>query len=342
MRALSVAALICLVLAGCIGGPADPQSTTPEADVITDPTNTSYNDSSGFHIHDYWDGQDTKRVIEQTHGTFLNNLGGEDSRWIMRFHPGDGRVVPQGTSELTVTVDWTDDDPRNSYGDMELWVKPANANEARLVTEELEQGETVEVPIAYREADLPHQLISAWEFQVHLRGSSDPYNFYTGQVTVEGDAHRGYELRPFPPHPDHWGDETELSLVEETHSLFQFNNPTGGFTGNFDQRIRPPNGSLVPFETDRVEVTIESDNDLPVGGLELRYHGADTRNLTLLEPDSRDGSTATYTIPVTDEMADSPYVNASLWLFSVSANHGATDEPVYSGEFTLTATVYKR
>lgn len=345
MRAspIELALLLVLVpLAGCIGAaPADP-AATPDPEVITDPTDTTYNASSGYHIHDYWDGQDTLPVLDGTVTTFLNNNGDESTDWVTRFHPGDGRVVPQGTASLTVTVEWTDDHPLNSHGRMELWVMPANASQARLIEDDLAQGQTLEIPLAYEEADLPHQVISAWEFQVHIRGSPQPYNFYSGSIHVQAQAHRGLELKPFPPHPDHWGDRTELALVEETRRFQQLNWPTGGFTGNFDQRIRLPNGTIVPWGTSHVQVQVTSRNNYPAGGLELRYHPADTRNWTLLEPQQQDGDTATYMIPVDDASADGPYAEASLWVFTVSADHDWQGEvPAYNGEFTLTATAYK-
>lgn len=349
MRASDVTAIAALLvaglLAGCIGGqPASP-TEGHEAEIVTDPTNTSYNGSSGFHVHDYWDGEEVRTVIESSSSRYYNNLGDEGTSWPVRFVPRAGRFVPQGTAELTVTVNWEDESPRNSYGNMELWIKPASTSETRLVEDELSNGGEVEIPLAYEEADLPHQIVSAWKFIVKIRGSQmTGYNHFDGTISIEAQAHRGLELRPFPPHPDHWGDRTELDLVDETRDFYQIRWPTGGFSGEFDERIRPKEGTIVPFGTDRVEATLEWDADEPADELWLWLRAADTRNYTHLEPEEQEGSSARYEIPVEEAMMDSPYANASLWEFKVSAPYDSelSQVPMFDGEFTLTATVYKR
>lgn len=346
MRARIVAPIAVLLLtaplAGCIGGQSGATPREPETEVIDDPTNTSYNTSSGWHLHDYWDGQDQLTVMEETSGVYYNNFGDESTAWPVRFHPPAPNVVPQGTAWLDVTVSWDDASPRNAYGDMELWAKPANASEARLIEDALENGGSVEIPLDHEEADLPHQTVSAWELQVHIRGSDDPvYNHFDGSITVQVQAHRGLELQPFPPHPDHWGNRTEFTLAEADRSFYQVRLPTGGFSGNFDARIRPPNGTIVPFQTQQVVVDLQWDSSMPIGDLTLWLRAADTRNFSRLDPDEEGDASATYTIPVSQPMMDSPYANASLWEFRVSAPHDAQDEPVFDGEFTLEATVHK-
>lgn len=343
MRLVVSALILMLALSGCVTDDA-PEATDDGPVLVTDPTDYSYlenNTTTGRpHIHDYWGGETVKQVVDQTRYPFYNNDGGESSSWTVRFHPEDGTTVPQGTERLEVTVGWTDESPANSYGDMELWAKTANASEPRLVEEALGNGETFEMPLTYNESDLPHQTISAWEFQVRIRGSPDPYNFFSGSITLQVDAHRGLELRPFPAHPDQWEGRTGFVLLEESRDFFQVR--YAGYTGMADQILRPDNGSLVPARTGHVEVTLEYENTFPQGGLALWFHGADTREDTRLEPESDDGSVATYTIEVTDAMVDGPYAEASLWEFRVGAPRPGDDKaPMFDGGFTLSAKVLK-
>lgn len=339
--------LLTLTVAGCIAGPAPEASQEQDWPTIENPRNLSYATDSGMHVHDYWDGQDHLEVMNDTKGKthwYPALPGGEEASFSFQFRPPDGQVVPQGAAFLEVTVSWEDREPGTSYGRLSLRAKPANVNEMELIEEDLDHGGTVEIPLDYEEADLPHQLISNWAFEVQIHGSDDPYNRWVGSVTVQVEAHRGLELKPFPPHPDHWGDRTELPLVEETREFERYNYPLlpAYAKGNELDPVRPPNGSLVPSDAQRVEVTVTYDNDLPAGDVILYYHGADTRYYTQLEPDETEEGAKHYVIPVNETVADTPYADASQWAFVVNAprdvDQGVT---VFDGTYTLNATVHK-
>lgn len=344
----AVVLVVAMLSAGCIGGPAQ-TSEEPDWPTITDPTDLSYDTDAGFHVHDYWGGNDVVTVVNETQPVGTTSVGGGESPRIVRFYPDEGDVVPQGTASLTITVTWTDDLPTNVYGDVELWVKPADATNVTLVDDDLDNGQTVERPLAYEEADLPHQLGSGWEFEVHLDRADGPVRFrsYNGDVTLEVRAHRGLELRPFPPHPDHWGNRTEIALFDGEESFSQVNAPypLPGFErlclGCDVLFFRPVNDTLVPLGTERVEATMTWDEDVPGGNLDLHYRGAHTREFERLEPDTEDGSSARYVIPVTDAMADTPYANASLWEFMVKAPTDPQRESYFDGEVRLEATAYR-
>lgn len=362
MRAWAGLVLVSLLLAGCVGGTADTDEGT-DWPTITDPADLSYDGTSGFHIHDYWGGEEVLPLVERTKSHYFQNCAGGDSSWRSSFYPGDGQVVPQGTAVLSVTVSWEETDPTygthsmtaarcgqpqaalsNAYDAMELWIKPADASEVRLVEDDLTNGATVEIPLEYEEADLPHQLISAWEFQVRIRGSDDMnYNHFEGSVTVQAEVHRGLELRPFPPHPDHWDGRTELPLLDHEDRFQRFNIPYMGFNGYQLQVLRPPNGTVVPLDARTVEVTLTFDNEEPVGDLYLFFHAADTREFVRLEPDEASEGDKRFSLPVTEPMADTPYAKASQWAFYVNSpeDNPEEDAPTFDGTYRVKATVHK-
>lgn len=324
--------LLSSLLAGCSSGPSEP---TPEPTVITDPRTPS--DPTGEHIHDYWGGAGELTVVDGTASSTWNNLGG--GAWRRTFSPPDGTVVPQGTARITVTVDWEDDLPANHHADVSLWAKPANAAEPRFV-QAIQKGAIVEVATAYEEADLPHQVLSGWEFTVQYNSSDDGYNLFFGRTRLTAVAHRGLELQPFPAHPDRWAGRFALEVVNATSPFFNVGY-TG--TGNLPLRFRPQNGSVVPADSARVDVELRTANELPAGGVQLYFHAADTRRFQALEPGSADGGVLRYSIPVAPGMGDGPYSEASLWEFQVYTPPAAPGEQpaMYRGPLHLTAVAHR-
>ena len=327
-----------VLLAGCSASePAGQAAPT----VVTDPTDYSYVRNAGpgaAHVHDYWGGQQTLQVLDATRGSTWNTVGG--SGWKVSFFPPENRTVPQGTAELTIQVDWQDlpmdGAPPNAYGDVSLWVQPADANEPRFV-QLVQRGDTVRVPVAYEEADLPHQLVSAWEFVVQYNASSLPYSAFFGSTSLVVEAHRGLELRPFPPHPDRWGNATQLPLADEAGRHFWVDY-TG--TGNLPRRIGNLEGAVVPLGASHVEVVLEHASSLPAGSLVLQYHGADTRAFQRLAPDEEAPGRMVYRIPVTDRTADGPYSNETLWEFLLDTPNATEPQPaLYDGTYRIVATV---
>ena len=63
---LVAAALATALLSGCAGEDPAADPAAPGPDVVTDPRDYSYlqDAAPGSHVHDYWQGRDTVRVIE--------------------------------------------------------------------------------------------------------------------------------------------------------------------------------------------------------------------------------------------------------------------------------------
>lgn len=336
MRILLVLALLAATLAGCSGSDDGGEAAVEQPTVITDPRALDQS-RVGEHVHDYWGGETEKVVIDHSLGSGWNNLGGTFA-WTRSFVPADGVVIPQGTARLSITVDWTDQLPTNQYGEVSLWVKPANTTERRFV-QAVERGDTVEVALAYEEADLPHQLLSAWEVTVQYN-SSGSYNLFFGSTYVKMVAHRGLELQPFPAHPDQWNGTTALPLLD-VNGTFENIGYLG--SGDLPETFRPEEGALVPSDASYVEVTLTLAGS-PTGKLRLSFHGADSRNFTVLAPEAEDNGVLRYTIAMEPGLADGPYGNASLWEFQIYTQNTQASDPepyYYDGSYQLVATVHK-
>lgn len=332
-----IAPLLLVALSGCTtGADARPDPSEPVG-VITDPRDLSAS-ASGSHVHDYWKGASTLDVLDYSQTSNWNSQGGGGNYYQHVFRPGDGSVVPQGTKSLTIAVDWTESNPANAFGVASLWVKTADSNEPRFV-QEIASGTAVELPVLYNQSDLPHQLISNWEFTTRYNDSGQPYNLFQGTIHVSVEAHRGYELQPFPPHPDQWQGRNAIQVIDASGTFFRSNYWQGG---NTPPRLKPESGLLVPGSASFVEVTLTQTTDYGVGRLDLQYHGADTRNFTTVPPESVAGSVSKYTIPVGPGMGDGPYSVASLWEFRLVPPPVTNPEPaLYSGDYAITATALR-
>lgn len=337
---LAVPVFLGILLAGCSGdSPPSPAGDGPDVGVITDPRDLS--NRTGEHIHDYWSGETVVDLVDATQTSTWNTVFG-GGYWRRTFYPPDEVVVPQGTASINVTVHWTDGSPADNYGAVSLWAKPANTVDPRFVRE-IASGDTVEIKLAYEEADLPHQLLSAWEFIVQYNGSGQAYSaFFQGTTHVVATAHRGLELQPFPAHPDLWQGRDEFTFADATRMMTNV-----GYTGSgqLPTVVRALEGALVPPEAARVtvDVTLEaaSPAPAPVGAVEVWYHPADSRAWVSLGVISSVGGSASWEIPIEAGMGDGPYGNASVWQFRIYTPEEPTQPHLHAGNVHLVATVHK-
>jgi hypothetical protein len=304
--------------------------------VVTRPDDYAY-DASGEHLHDYWQGQRMLLVLDAFHpgGTAEGagpGLAGGASVPVMEFRPESSDVVPQGAASVEVTMSWTDA-PGDSYLAPELWVKTAATNEARLVSA-IASGQTVVVPSTNLDNDLPHQLLSAWVFELRMT-SPDPLPLrFKGSVAAEAVAVRGLDIPLYPAHPDRWGGLDVLPLLQAEGALFYFEDPIDhGCNGVSCPRILvPADGAIVPFDADHVEALLRVQGSTPV---DLLYHGGLSRDFAVAEP--VDGLPGTFLIPLAG--ADGPYAVQSQWEFTVVPR-----EPVEAAvdvTYSLTVLVHR-
>lgn len=342
MRIPGLAALVVLALlvAGCASEPAAPAAVPEEPLLVTEANDAESLTDEAFrmqaHQHDYWGGAERLTVLEATRPdqTFF-----VAPFWGVTLVPEPGQVVPQGTSRVEVTVSWTDGTAKH-YTAPELWVRTAADHEPVLVGP-VEQGQTLVLDATLAHADLPHQTLSAWRFEWRIRPGPGSLIWWDGEVNMKAVAVRGLEIPVYPPHPDLWDGAESRDLLDGGQSFgFWRGDPVDGGNcyGQCPEIHRPGDGLVVPYDATTVEVVFEQSSE-SVTEMGLRFHAADTREFTVLEPAETQGAARVYRIPVTTGMGDSPYATQSLWEFAPFVQDAT--HSLKTGSYTLTARVLR-
>lgn len=304
---------------------------------------------TGAHIHDYWRGGDRLVIVGDDAPADESGLGpgfaSAPDIPVREFRPSSGHVVPQGTASVEVTFSWTDaDDGLDLYSAPTAYVKTAgtNATERLGVTE---NGGTLVLETGLPAADLPHQLLSAWAFELRLSPDEDTGVLrFKGVVSLHVEAVRGLELPVFPPHPDHWGGGTEIPLIDAAGQLSYWEDTGDGGSNGMSGPIvfTPTSGAIVPGNASYVAVEVTWNG--PVA-LELWYHSAASRTLArvdtaFLTGSTVEGTTALYELPV-DAGGDGPYAEQSQWEFTVKPVANGPLRTAWFTDYTLDAMAVK-
>jgi hypothetical protein len=338
----AAASILLAALAGCSGREDAPEPASDAPVVVTAPDDFANATAPGSHIHDYWGGKDRVTVVDLTHpggdepGTGPGLAGGPDVV-VRSFQPESGHVVPQGTAAVEVTFTWQDA-PLDSYTAPALWLKTAAQNATEEVAA-IGNGQAVTVETGAPDADLPHQLLSAWLFELRM-ASPDPMPLrFKGSVHLKVDAIRGLPLPVYPPHPDPWQGATELPLLSAEGELSYFEDlGDGGCNGlSCPEVLRPGSGRIVPFDAYAVRAVLTSDDPR---GLELHYHSGLQREFQRAEPVSTGGGQAVYEIPVAGG-GDGPYATQSQWEFTVKPPAAGPLRSSWMAEYTLEAAAVR-
>ncbi len=335
------------LLAGCTSSSPDEQDGVS---VITDPNDFSYlNDTrpdQRAHVHDYWNGAQVLEILDQSVRSGTECITDEGCI-VARFTPPAKSIIPLGTKQVELVIDWTDS-PQAIYERPELWVKTAADRDLQSIGE-VSSGDVILLDVDNDQNDIPHQRLSAWRFAFFVHSYEGQYLRTDGmEINLQVRAFRGLEIPAFPGHPDLWGNQTSLSLIEGRDWFTPArlighgaDDSTTYGTGSAHFPFAPDNQTIVPFNAQAIEVVMEYDWDTP-HGLELYYHGADTWNWTLAPVESDDGSVRVHRIPV-GAAGDSPYSTQSLWEFWLRADGGAPllGDGVHRGATSVTATVHR-
>lgn len=341
--AIVAALLFATALSGCFADDAvQPASTVPEDAILVTAENdeeTLANESfmMAEHVHDYWGGKDRLVVADEERDAGATWMA---PYWAEPFVPADDVVVPQGTASVEVTLEWTD--TQGYYTSPELWVKTAGDNDAVRIGP-IASGDTLTIPTTLANADLPHQSISAWRFELRLHPSDLPTGmiYWVAHVKIHAEAVRGLEIPVYPPHPDLWDGKSAIVELDEAQENGIWIYPLGSCLNACDfPAHHPPNGTIVPFDAKWVDITIQKSGDSPTD-LGVRYHGADTRTFQEPAPVSADGSAVTYRIELVPGMGDSPYASQSVWEFQVYVSGPVQKETVKIGSYRLMVTASK-
>lgn len=342
MRAFAAFALLAVALAGCSSPSTGEDASAPAPVVITRPDDFRNATAPGSHIHDYWGGQDRLTVVDLSHpggdepGTGPGFAAGADVV-VRAFQPDALHVVPQGTAAVEVTFTWTDAQ-LDSYRAPALWMKTAGQNETEEVAA-VENGQPVTIEVGLPDADLPHQLLSAWMFELRM-SSPDPAPLrFKGAVSLKVDAVRGLELPVFPPHRDFWGGASELPLVEGGGQLSYFQDlGDGGCNGvSCPQVFRPGSGLVVPQDAYLVRATLTYTGPWE---LELQYHSGLDRGFQRADPTTRESGRHTFEILVNGG-GDGPYATQSQWEFTVLPPAVGPLRSSWMSDYTLEAVAVR-
>lgn len=233
---VGIAVLVAVPLAGCVGGPAGSSSGPEAPDGGSGPEGNTTpgggeDGETGLraHVHDRWDGQETRTLVDQTvqveavtqeeplllrqcKFSFRNVCLGS-ATFAPESRGGTGAIVPPGTDYLDVTVDFDTGD----FGGLRFFWRDRIGSEGcqpHWHCRAMGSPTTFEINITdERQTDDGHASVSAWQFALDAYRApvvDQPeertlLNYGEGQVDVEIVAHRTEgELPLEPPHPEFW------------------------------------------------------------------------------------------------------------------------------------------
>lgn len=337
LRLLALCLVLSLLLAGCATETAPSAASEGATDAVGVPAGATNETLAEFdadlvpHLHDYWQGRERVTLFE---GEVTPDAGGEglDSTLIaagfgrearvggVSFRLPDGAIVYEGAGTMEITA--TPADPTTTS--IALAYKPADrAEHSEPVT--LEPGQPFLLDLPPEWTDMPHSPTSRWAFffQPESPGAM------LGPFTLRIDVVRTRDVTLFPGHPDLWDgpNATARVLMEGSHRTEKFAYATRGVylmeNGDFGEPEFAPQ-KTVPMETTLVRVEVHiTGTDATAGEVtEARFffRGADSSQLQSGgEPveGSWEEKRLVWEVPVTMEMADSPYATESQWRFMV-------------------------
>lgn len=272
--------LLLSLLAGCTSTPAstDPERGEALAPFAPKDEATSVRDETPLaerpHAHDYWEGASSVTLLDEnvqvmvahnhlfdeppreqhTHGCD-ETLASESQGGSRKFSLPDGIIVLPGTEKLSFLIDWT----VPSITGLRLLYRPANQHDlmdAGLVT----SGTPIDVVLTPEMADAGHTTRTSWVFFLCADGGA-PVNIAEGTVHVNLMALRAPEIPIEPPHPDRWGEATEIELANLTNAT-QFVTVLNKGEGAW---IHVPldHGQLIPPGTTRIHAHVKIEDGSP-------------------------------------------------------------------------------
>lgn len=323
MKWLSVLAVA--LLAGCTQGPGSTE-TTPPIETITNPLQNRTAPGSTPHLHDYWGGQHTLTLADADIVANGFVWFDDSSGSVATLRPESGDVVPQGTGWVNVTVSWTEKAnavPPNAYGNPQLYVRSAADSVIVLRANLTTNPATVSLPVNATQADLPHQVLSAWQFDFFVAAVPPPatnpaggeHAAFSGTVHFLVTADHTRPIPVFPGHPAQWNGRSRIDLFKGGGHLFFNGDPTTKNWSCYDVNgcpvvYHPDSSVIVP--TDGTEVTVKLGLTNPGMKLGIKFHGADAREFAKATVGEDSDTMRIYHIQVA-QGGDGSYTRQSQW-----------------------------
>jgi hypothetical protein len=301
-----LAATIMIPLSGCLGseitpddGTADPTGGSNPTDGTGSPTPTKTQTNSivkvdpngtfqgNAHTHDYWGDLKEYQIMDYNVGMgpggvcvgYLTFACSGGDQFIKFRSPDDESLPPNnvwpGTGKMLITVDFSGtvvepmklgvSIPKRSSWDANLFTvdKPTQT----FVIDDLQENNT----------DPPHFRGSGWSFRV--QSSKDTvatgFSLYQGAMKIKVTIVRADRELPLdPPHPDFWGGQTQIRLVDDTSfchfvkasaTTYTFGSSTQGYLppSKCGISVAPPKNSTVFLGTGKMRVELSWTNAYP-------------------------------------------------------------------------------
>jgi hypothetical protein len=165
-----------------------------------------------------------------------------------------------------------------------------------------------------------------------------------------------------PPHPDWWGDNTTMNILNVTRKasqkwvVFPVMFP-GLAEGEGFGQIPIPNGTIVPPHTKALKVEIKwTNNDMTTSATApkpaIGWSPANSRRADNHEADKVTDASAEYSTELDPRMWDSPYDSVSNWQFFTYLDSNMHTDGLlpfgpfgqvatFDGEYTVKITAYR-
>lgn len=301
---LGVLVLLVAPLAGCVGGGGSsdggPTDDGTLGNETTDgPPDGEVNATDRPHVHDRWQtpqGDDIQEVplvdreveIEAysqdrpllldfcekgTEGQQVDFCVGSTEFGPGTWSSGEGKIVPPGTGNITVTLDFSEADIHRVHFYYLTRKDPDEWKDLGM----FEPEQTKRISVSPEEADDGHAQASGWRFLVEARGNrvdsltglgltTGTVDAGDGSVSAEIVAHREEgELPLEPPHPDWWAKDTPPTHI---YKIGAVQGSTDGYVDVADVNLEPsrqPTPTIGPGLSWRIQPGFEGKRSSEAG-----------------------------------------------------------------------------
>lgn len=372
---------ICLLvapLAGCIGsgsgdggggGSMGPTNGTPGGDATPDVQAPDAIE----HVHDRWDGQEVRTVVDRTVATRATTdvqpTGPAFDTLLclficgsyVEFTPEQGSIVPPGTEEVAFTASWEDGSPPGQEYRVFADYLPADAGDYRDLAE-LEPGTTYTINTTTEMADGGHAKQSLWRFRLFVLqcDTTTPIDSFCStrfstsdlEFDVTVDAHRvDGPLPEEPPHPDWWADGTARPVGSASGQasttgagVYHVNVSSSAiYISTTYASLNGTEHAPVPPGTKVLTADVTWTNEAATAGAAgvqpfmLHYDSSGVR-FQMWQPEEVGEGEARFELPIEPDRTDGMYARErSRWLFFLGfqgSQDTGVDEPFFGSDLT--------